>query len=61
MDEFYQLVSAIAVIVILYALALLMRRRGVLSEAHSLILARMVTDLFLPAIVFATLAGKSIK
>ena len=61
MDAFHQLVSAIAVIVILYALALLMRRRGVLTEEHSLILARMVTELFLPAIVFVTLAGTSIK
>ena len=61
MDAFYHLARAIAVMVILYGLALLMRRRGVLAEAHSLILARIVTDLFLPAIVFVTLAGKSIK
>ena len=61
MDIFYNLVKAILVIVILYALALLMRRRGTLNEEHSMILARIVTDLCLPAIVFVTLAGQSIR
>jgi predicted permease len=61
MDTFHHLIQAVVVIVILYALALLMRRRGVLTEEHSMILARIVTDLFLPAIVFVTLAGKSIR
>lgn len=61
MDAFQHLVSAVIVIVILYALALVLRRRGVLTEDHSLVLARIVTDLFLPAIVFVTLAGKSIQ
>ncbi len=60
MDPLHSLIQAIVVIVILYALALLMRRRGVLAEEHSLILARLVTDLFLPAIVFVTLAGRTI-
>jgi len=61
MDAFPHLVRAIAVIVILYALALLMRRRGALNEDHSLVLTRIVVDLFLPAIVFATLAGQTIR
>ncbi len=61
MDAFHHLVEAVVVIVILYALALLLRWRGVLAEKHSMILARIVTDLFLPAIVFVTLAGKSIR
>ena len=61
MDAFPHLVSAIAVIVILYALAIFMRRRGVLNEGHSLVLARIVVDLFLPAIVFVTLAGQTIR
>ena len=60
MDPLQSLIQAIIVIVILFALALLMRRRGVLAEEHSQILARVVTDLFLPAIVFVTLAGRQI-
>jgi predicted permease len=61
MDAFPHLVKAVTVIVILYVLAIIMRRRGVLIEDHSLVLARIVTDLFLPAIVFVTLAGQSIQ
>jgi predicted permease len=61
MDALPHLVKAVVVIVILYGLALLLRRRGVLTEDHSLVLARIVTDLFLPAIVFVTLAGQSIQ
>lgn len=61
MEAFQQLLTAIIVIVILYALAIVLRRRGVLNEGHSLVLARIVTDLFLPAIVFVTLAGKRIQ
>ena len=60
MDPVQSLIQAIFVIVILFALALLMRRRGVLAEEHSLVLARVVTDLFLPAIVFVTLAGRQV-
>jgi predicted permease len=61
MDTLHHLVNAILVIVILYGLALLLRWRGVLNEEHSLVLARIVTDLFLPAIVFINLAGKNIR
>ena len=61
MDTFHNLVKAILVIVILYALALLLRRRGTLTEEHSMVLARIVTDLCLPAIVFVSLAGQSIQ
>jgi hypothetical protein len=60
MDTFHHLVKAILVIVILYALAIMMRRRGTLTEDHSLMLARIVTDLCLPAIVFVSLAGQAI-
>ncbi|MBN2439383.1 MAG: AEC family transporter [Deltaproteobacteria bacterium] len=60
MDTFHHLVKAILVIVILYLLAIMMRRRGILTEDHSLVLARIVTDLCLPAIVFVSLAGQSI-
>jgi hypothetical protein len=61
MDAFQHLITAVLVIVVLYALALLLRWRRVLTEDHSLVLARIVTDLFLPAMVFVTLAGKSIQ
>jgi predicted permease len=56
MDTFQHLVKAILVIVILYVLALLMRRRGTLTEEHSMVLARIVIDLCLPAIIFVSLA-----
>ncbi len=61
MDAIQNLLNAVIVIILLYALALLLRWRGVLKEEHSLVLARIVTDLFLPAIVFVTLAGQSIQ
>ena len=61
MDAFHHLIKAILVIVILYALALLMRRRGVLNEEHSMVLARIVTDLCLPAMIFVSLAGQSVR
>ena len=52
MDAFHHLVQAILVIVLLYAIALILRKRGVLNEEHSLILARIVTSVCLPAIIF---------
>jgi len=61
MDAIQNLLNAVIVIILLYALALILRWRGVLSEDHSLVLAHLVTDLFLPAIVFVTLAGQSIQ
>jgi malate permease and related proteins len=61
MDAFPHLVKAILVIVILYALALYLRRKGTLTEDHSLILARIVTDLCLPAIIFVSLARQTIR
>lgn len=61
MDTFHNLVNAILVIVAIYALALLLRRKGTLTEEHSLTLARIVTDLCLPAIIFVSLARQSIR
>jgi len=61
MDVFPQLFKAILIIVMLYALALLMKKNKVLNEDHSLVLARIVTDLFLPAIIFISLAKHSIS
>ena len=61
MDVFHNLVNAILVIVFIYALALYLRWKGTLKEEHSLILARIVTDLCLPAIIFVSLARQSIR
>lgn len=61
MDAFQHLFKAILVIVFLYALAIIMRDRGALKEEHSMILARIVTDLCLPAIIFVSLAKQSIQ
>lgn len=61
MDTFPHLVKAVIVIVILYALALHLRRKGTLTEEHSLSLARIVTELCLPAMIFVSLAGQTIR
>jgi predicted permease len=61
MDTFPHLLKAIMVIVILYALALHLRRKGTLTEEHSLTLARIVTELCLPAMIFVSLARQTIR
>lgn len=61
MPAFQHLAQAVIVTVILYGLALWLRRRGVLAESHALILSHLVTDLFLPATVFVSLAGQSVQ
>lgn len=61
MQVFHNLVNAILVIAFIYILALILRRREILSEDHSLTLARIVTDLCLPAIIFVSLAKHSIQ
>ena len=61
MDAFHSLINAILVMVILYALALYLKRKGTLTEEHSLTLARIVTDLCLPAIIFVSLARQTIR
>lgn len=61
MDALPHLFKAILVIVLLYILAIIMRQRKILNESHSLILARIVTDLLLPAMIFVSLASHSIQ
>ncbi|WP_126453243.1 AEC family transporter [Sulfuriflexus mobilis] len=61
MYALHNLVNAVLVIVFIYALAIFLRRKGTLKEEHSLTLARIVTDLCLPAIIFVTLAKQSIQ
>ena len=61
MHDFQHLLYAILVTVALYILALWMRRKGALKEEHSMTLARIVTDLCLPAVVFSGLATQTIR
>ncbi|HET58296.1 MAG TPA: hypothetical protein ENN35_07640 [Deltaproteobacteria bacterium] len=61
MDVFHSLVNAILVIVCIYALAVYLKRKGTLTEDHSLILARIVTDLCLPAVIFVNLAQQTVR
>jgi len=61
MSVFHNLINAILVIVCIYALALFLRRKGTLTEEHSLTLARIVTDLCLPAMIFVSLAKHAIR
>ena len=56
MTPLHQLISAVSVIAAIFLLAVLLKLRGVLEEKHSLTLARIVTDICLPAIVFSGLA-----
>jgi predicted permease len=60
-NAFPHLLNAMFVVAAIYALAVLMRRRGALAEEHSLALARIVTDLCLPATIFATLVRTSVR
>ncbi len=61
MDVFHSLVNAILVIVFIYSLAVYLKWKGTLTEEHSLILARIVTDLCLPAIIFVSLAQQTVR
>jgi len=54
------LFNAILVLAILYALAIFMVAKKSLAEEHSLVLARIVTDLCLPAIIFVSLARQRV-
>ena len=61
MEPFRHLVDAIIVIALIYALAVLLRSKGVLTEKHSLPLALIVTDLCLPAMIFVSLASHPLR
>jgi len=61
MNVFHSLVNAILVIALIYVLALVLRKKGTLTEDHSLTLARIVTDLCLPAVIFVSLARQTIE
>ncbi len=61
MNLFISLSQAIVSLVIVYMLALYLRHRNILEEKHSLTLARVVTELCLPAVVFVNLANSNIS
>jgi len=61
MPAFHHLINAILVVVGIYAVAIVLKSRGVLKEEHSLILARVVTDVSLPAVVFVSLASHALR
>lgn len=61
MDLFIRLAQSVASLVIVYVLALYLKKRGVLRDEHSLTLASIVTDLCLPAVVFVNLASFSLR
>ncbi|MCK5133373.1 MAG: AEC family transporter [Candidatus Sabulitectum sp.] len=60
MQEFHQLVNAILAIAMIYVIAMVLKYKKILKEEHSLTLARIVTDVFLPAIVFVSLAKQTL-
>lgn len=53
---FSNLIEALAVLLALIGAALWLRNRGVLKQEHSPTLARMITDLMLPALIFSSLS-----
>lgn len=61
MHEFHDLLNAILVIVMIYVIAVILKQKKILKEEHSLTLARIVTDVFLPAVVFVSLAKQTIQ
>jgi predicted permease len=61
LSPLHQLLNAISVVVVIYLIAIWLRNLGILSEGHSLTLARIVTDVCLPAMVFKGLASQSIS
>lgn len=60
MGALHQLLNAIIVVCLIYVIAVLLKKRAVLTEENSLTLARLVTDVCLPAIVFTGLAGQRV-
>ncbi len=61
MSPVHELFNAVLSIILIYIIAVVLRRKGILQESHSLTLARLVTDVFLPAIVFTGLASRAVS
>lgn len=58
---FTNLLSSIIAILGVYLITLCLRFRGILREEHSGVLARLITDVCLPAMIFTSLASHSIR
>jgi len=61
LTTFIHLVQAILSLAALYGLAVLLKWRKILTEDHSLVLARVVTDLCLPAVIFSSLSAQRVE
>lgn len=61
MEFFDNSLNAVLVIVLLYLCAMFMRYKGVAKEEHSLVLAKIVTELCLPAMIFITVANSTFE
>ena len=60
MSETLQAVTAVAVLLALFFLALLLKRLGMIEEAHGKVISRLVTHVTLPAIVLVSLSHSHI-
>jgi malate permease and related proteins len=60
MSETLRAVAAIAALLALILLALLLKRLGLLEEAHGKVISRLVTEVTLPAIVLVSLSRSRI-
>jgi malate permease and related proteins len=58
---FYSSFNAVLGIVLLYLCAMYMRHKGFVKEEHSLVLAKLVTELCLPAMIFITVANSKFE
>lgn len=61
MSALHQLLNAVSVMIAIFLIAVLLKKKGILKEDHSLTLAGIVTDICLPAIVFTGLAGQTVQ
>lgn len=56
MDIHLRIVSSIVVLLVLICLAMVLRRVGLLEEAHGRLFSKLITKLTLPALIFVSLA-----
>lgn len=57
MTQFYHLLQSVFVLVALILCAYWLRQRTIVTDHHSEVFSKLVTDFALPAIIFANLAG----
>lgn len=61
MHIFWPLATAIFALVIIAALGLLAKWRGILKEEHTEVLAKLILDFGVPAMIFVSLAGTKLE